>query len=64
VRGGFNVIDPQGEHETWMRAVALLRTLVPETFRAGDPVPARTVLFRIDVQTATGREATPPPSPS
>lgn len=62
VRGGFYVIHPDGpewERETWEKAVELLRTLLPETLREGDPVPFRTVVFRIAVQEATGREATP-----
>lgn len=40
-------------------AVELLRALVPETLSADDPVPFRTVLFRIAVDTVTGRLAMP-----
>ncbi|MEX0912657.1 MAG: pyridoxamine 5'-phosphate oxidase family protein, partial [Gemmatimonadota bacterium] len=61
-RGGFYLIANEGsaaDRETWMKAVGLLRTLVPETLRENDPGPGRTVLFRIAVQEATGREATP-----
>ncbi|HET8654945.1 MAG TPA: pyridoxamine 5'-phosphate oxidase family protein [Longimicrobiaceae bacterium] len=63
VHGGFYVIDPGGpewEREEYERAVRLLRVLIPETGAEGDPVPFRTVLFRIAVQEATGREATGP----
>jgi nitroimidazol reductase NimA-like FMN-containing flavoprotein (pyridoxamine 5'-phosphate oxidase superfamily) len=63
VHGGFHVIEREGpasERETWMKAVGLLRTLVPDTLSENDPVPSRTVLFRISVQEASGREATPP----
>lgn len=62
VRGGFYVISPEGSHderEIWERAVQLLRILVPETLAEGDPVPDRTILFRIAVQEVTGRECTP-----
>lgn len=65
VRGGFFVLDRDGtppEREAWATALALLRTLMPETLQAGDPVPFRTVLFRIAVQEATGREAISPRS--
>lgn len=64
VRGGFYVIPSEGaafERETWMKALGLLRTLLPDTLREEDPVPFRTVLFRIAVQEATGREAVPSP---
>jgi nitroimidazol reductase NimA-like FMN-containing flavoprotein (pyridoxamine 5'-phosphate oxidase superfamily) len=63
VRGGFYVISPESsgsEREAWDRALVLLRTLIPETFRSGDPVPHRTVVFRIAAQEMSGREATPP----
>lgn len=62
VRGGFYVISPDGakdERETWDRALQLLRGLVPEALASDDPVPARTILFRIAVQEVTGRECTP-----
>ena len=62
VHGGFYTIPQEGaewEQAEWRRGVELLRTLIPETFTAGDPVAFRTVLFRIAVQDATGREATP-----
>jgi uncharacterized protein len=61
--GGFHVIERTGtesELETWLKAVGLLRTLVPATLRSDDPVPSRTVLFRISIQEATGREASAP----
>lgn len=67
VRGGFYVIPSEGavfERETWMKALGLLRTLLPETLRDSDPMPDRSVLFRIAVQEATGREATPAPASS
>ncbi|HEU0051854.1 MAG TPA: pyridoxamine 5'-phosphate oxidase family protein [Longimicrobium sp.] len=62
VHGGFYVLDEQGpewERAEWRRGVELLRGLIPETFTETDPVAHRTVLFRIAVQEATGREAAP-----
>ena len=62
VHGGFYVIPHDGaawEKEEWARGVQLLRRLIPETFTEADPVAFRTILFRIAVQQATGREATP-----
>lgn len=63
VYGGFYLLDPEGpppEREAWDTAVEVLRTLIPGTLRANDPVPFGTVLFRISVQETRGREATPP----
>jgi uncharacterized protein len=63
VHGGFHVIQPDGppdERAAREKAVQLLRTLIPETLQANDPVPFRTVLFRIAVQETSGREALPP----
>lgn len=60
VHGGFYPLQPHGaapEVEAWHRAVERLRTLIPETLREDDPVPERTLLFRIAVQEITGREA-------
>jgi nitroimidazol reductase NimA-like FMN-containing flavoprotein (pyridoxamine 5'-phosphate oxidase superfamily) len=62
VHGGFYAIDedgPEWEETAFNKGVDLLRELIPETFTPGDPVPFRTVLFRIAVQEMTGREATP-----
>lgn len=61
VRGGFYTVDPEGaawERDEWRHGVELLRSLIPETFTERDPVPHRTVLFRIAAQERTGREAT------
>lgn len=62
VHGGLYIIPQDGagwEKETHLRAVHLLRKLIPATFRDDDPVPSRTVLFRIAVQEIDGREALP-----
>ena len=58
VHGGFYTI-PAGEREEWEEGVQLLRTLLPETYTADDPVAFRQVLFRIAVQDVSGREAVP-----
>ncbi|HEX5870360.1 MAG TPA: hypothetical protein VFY65_08095, partial [Longimicrobium sp.] len=50
---------PEWEEAAFNKGVDLLRELIPETLTPGDPVPFRTVLFRIAVQEMTGREATP-----
>ena len=62
VHGGFYVLPREGtpsDHQTWQKALDILRTLVPAALQADDPLPLRTILFRIAVQEATGREATP-----
>jgi uncharacterized protein len=60
VHGGFYPIPADGtepEQAEWRRGVELLRELIPGTFTAHDPVPHRTVLFRIAVQEVSGRAA-------
>jgi uncharacterized protein len=62
VRGGFYSLDPRlsaADEEVWRKAVEVLRTLVPETLGENDPVPERTVVFRIALQDVSGREAVP-----
>lgn len=59
VRGSFYRLDEEDRTDPEVRAhaVRLLRRYLPETLRSGDPVPHRTVLFRIDVRELTGRES-------
>lgn len=67
VHGGFYTVaeDEAGVHaDEWRRGIALLRTLIPETFAEGDPVAFRTVVFRMAVQEITGREAVPGDAPA
>lgn len=62
VHGGFYTLEKEGSDtaaQTWENAVELLRTLIPETFTDDDPVPERTILFRIAVQEIRGRSAMP-----
>ena len=66
VHGGFYVLPEDGterQTEEWEQGVALLRTLLPETFTADDPVAFRMVVFRMAVQEVTGREAGPGGAP-
>ena len=61
IRGAFYTGSPEGpevEAEAWARGTELLRTLLPETGTAADPVPFRTIIFRVQVEETTGREAT------
>jgi uncharacterized protein len=67
VHGGFYGIPSKGtdwEIEEWKKGVELLRTLIPQTFTEDDPVPTRTIMFRIAVQEITGREALPGDAPA
>lgn len=60
VRGAFYVLNDEGsdsERAAWRGALALLRTIVPEALTPADPVPYRTVLFRIHADEMTGRAA-------
>lgn len=53
--GLFQVLSTAVEHEEWLRAVGLLRRLVANTLRDGDPAPHRSEVFRILVVRVTGR---------
>lgn len=60
VHGAFRPIDPFGtrrEQKIADHAVALLRGIVADTLTANDPVPLRTILFRVSVDEVSGREA-------
>jgi nitroimidazol reductase NimA-like FMN-containing flavoprotein (pyridoxamine 5'-phosphate oxidase superfamily) len=64
VHGGLYRIEDDGlalHHQEWVKGVERLRRLIPETFTEHDPVPFRSVVFTISVQTVTGREALPAP---
>ncbi len=45
------------KHDAYVLTVGRLRSLVPETLREGDPAPHRSVLYRIQIDAMTGREA-------
>ena len=60
VRGTLYQLDPARsarEAAAWTQTVAALRRLLPETLTRDDPVPFRTVLFRIHVDHVSGRAA-------
>lgn len=64
VRGSVYLLDPEGtkqEKQAHADAIELLRTVVPATFRAGDPVAFRSLVLRIHVDEMTGRSATTAP---
>jgi nitroimidazol reductase NimA-like FMN-containing flavoprotein (pyridoxamine 5'-phosphate oxidase superfamily) len=59
VHGKFDVLDATWHQpEAIQRAVALMRYVIPESLTAADPVPFRTVLFRIYANEMTGRACT------
>lgn len=62
--GAFYPVDPGGperEAAAWEAAIVLLRQIVPETWTSADPVAFRTVVFRIHIDSMTGRAATTRP---
>ena len=62
VHGSFHRLDDDGDLRdvaARAHAVTLLRAAVPETLTAADPVPFRTVFFRIAVGSLSGRLAAP-----
>jgi len=61
VKGAFYLIEPEDTPVTidpiMARGVSLLRSLLPETLTASDPVPFRRTVFRIHLDEVTGRES-------
>jgi uncharacterized protein len=58
--GAFYVLAPSGtdvDHRAWTHARAAIRRLLPDAWTPDDPVPFRTVLFRIHIAELTGRVA-------
>ncbi|HKG90927.1 MAG TPA: pyridoxamine 5'-phosphate oxidase family protein, partial [Gemmatimonadaceae bacterium] len=63
VHGGLYFLDPDGapeEREEWVLALALLRHVVPGTGTDRDPVPGRTIVFRVHAADITGRASSAP----
>lgn len=61
IHGSFHRLDadsPVYDAAAEAHAVGLLRSIVPETYMLEDPVPFRTVVFRIALGEMTGRAAT------
>ena len=48
---------PKIERESHAQTLKHLRSLIPETLTEDDPVPSRSVLFRLHVDTVVGRTA-------
>jgi len=61
VHGGFYPLDPSRSWQKGVYDLALkqVRKLIPQALTDADPLPARTVLFRVAVQDLEGREARP-----
>jgi len=54
--GELRVVSPDGRNPAeWDAAIAALRTLYRNAFSEGDPVPNRSVVFRISIAELTGR---------
>jgi nitroimidazol reductase NimA-like FMN-containing flavoprotein (pyridoxamine 5'-phosphate oxidase superfamily) len=59
VHGTVYFLNPGGEeHRDFARALALFRARDPRTLRDNDPVPQRTIFFRIHLDEISGRAAT------
>lgn len=63
VHGGLYLLQPDApaaEVTAWERAMTLLQRVVPETGGPHDPVPYRSIVFRIHADEMDGRAASPP----
>ena len=62
VHGSLYTVSPDvpgAEATAWARGIELLRTLIPETGTADDPVRFRSIVFEVRIDEMTGRQATP-----
>ena len=58
VKGHLELLDPElASQDAYTLGLELMRDIVPETFRDGDPVPQRSILFRVHANEVTGRSA-------
>jgi nitroimidazol reductase NimA-like FMN-containing flavoprotein (pyridoxamine 5'-phosphate oxidase superfamily) len=56
VKGYLELLDPElASPDAYSRGLELMREIVPQTFRDHDPVPQRSILFRIHASEVTGR---------
>jgi uncharacterized protein len=56
VKGHVELLDPElGSQDAYARGLELMRDIVPETFSDRDPVPERSILFRVHASEVTGR---------
>lgn len=51
------------ERKLWSKGIAQLKRIVPDTGTASDPVPYRSLVFGIHVDTITGRSCSPVAAP-
>lgn len=61
VKGGFYLLRADGspqEVEIYHKGIDILRRFMPETLTANDPLPERSIVFRIHIDELFGREAT------
>lgn len=60
VKGHVELLDPQtASQDAYERGLHLMRDLIAETFLGHDPVPQRSILFRLHASEVTGRSARP-----
>jgi nitroimidazol reductase NimA-like FMN-containing flavoprotein (pyridoxamine 5'-phosphate oxidase superfamily) len=66
VKGTIYFVEPDGGQvldEAWARTLSAIRRLMPAALTGADPVPQRSVLFRLHVDEMHGRAATSSGSP-
>lgn len=60
VKGQVEFLDPEmASPDAYARGLELMRLLVPDTFEVLDPVPNRSILFRMHASEISGRSARP-----
>ena len=60
VKGHMELLDPElGSPDAYTRGLTLMRSIVPASFTDDDPVPHRSILFRLEASEITGRSARP-----
>jgi hypothetical protein len=60
VKGHIEILDPEsGSQDAYAWGLELMRTPVTDTFGDFDPVPHRSILFRLHASEVTGRSARP-----
>jgi nitroimidazol reductase NimA-like FMN-containing flavoprotein (pyridoxamine 5'-phosphate oxidase superfamily) len=62
VKGALFVLAPEDDGPmkgVWEQAVLQLQRIVPAAFTGADPTPQRTIIFRIQADQITGRQAIP-----
>ena len=58
VKGHLELLDPElASQDAYAHGLELMRDIVPDTFRDHDPVPKRSILFRVHASEVTGRSA-------